>query len=96
MKNNGEMLVNKDEEFRKIYCERHKIFNLIKDSNWLVTGATLSLFTIFLGIFVGKAQTLGIIGFIIGALVDLYLRWDYDSQLIKFREGKSRYDLNKN
>ena len=86
-------IIKSEEKFRKIYCEQNKIFNIIINWNWFITGVVLGLFSTFLGIFVQKGATLGYIGFGIGVLLDYFMRKNYLSELEKFRQGRSRLYL---
>ena len=88
-------IIKSEEKFRKIYCEQNKIFNIIINWNWFITGVVLGLFSTFLGIFVQKGATLGYIGFGIGVLLDYFIRKNYLSELEKFRQGRSLFNLEK-
>jgi hypothetical protein len=88
-------IIKSEEKFRKIYCEQNKIFNIIINWNWFITGVVLGLFSTFLGIFVQKGATLGYIGFGIGVLLDYFMRKNYLSELEKFRQGRSLFNLEK-
>jgi hypothetical protein len=88
-------IIKSEEKFRKIYCEQNKIFNIIINWNWFITGVVLGLFSTFLGIFVQKGATLGYIGFGIGVLLDYFMRKNYLSELEKFRQGRSLLNLEK-
>jgi hypothetical protein len=79
--------MNKEEKFKKLYCEQNKIFNIIINWNWFITGVVVGLFSTFLGIFVQKGTTLGYIGFGVGVLIDYLMRKSYLSELEKFRQG---------
>ena len=65
-------IIKSEEKFRKIYCEQNKIFNIIINWNWFITGVVVGLFSTFLGIFVQKGATLGYIGFGVGVLLDYF------------------------
>jgi len=54
-------------KFTKKYCEQHKLFGLIQDKNWFITGIITGFFTALLGAFVDESETLGYVGFAIGA-----------------------------
>jgi hypothetical protein len=86
-------IIKSEEKFRKIYCEQNKIFNIIINWNWFITGVVVGLFSTFLGIFVQKAATLGYIGFGVGVLLDYFMRKNYLSELEKFRQGRSLLNL---
>jgi len=86
------IIKSKEEKFRKIYCEQNKIFNIIINWNWFITGVVLSIFSTFLGIFVQRGVTLGYIGFGIGALLDFFMRKEYLKELEKFKEDRSHYN----
>jgi hypothetical protein len=88
-------IIKSEEKFRKIYCEQNKIFNIIINWNWFITGVVVGLFSTFLGIFVQKGATLGYIGFGIGVLLDYFMRKNYLSELEKFRQGRSLLNLEK-
>lgn len=84
--------MSKDELFTKKYCEENKVFGLIQKQNWFITGLFTSFFCAILGAFVNESSTLGYIGFGIGALVDFFMRKEYEKELGKFKEGRSRYN----
>jgi len=86
-------IIKSEEKFRKIYCEQNKIFNIIINWNWFITGVVVGLFSTFLGIFVQKGATLGYIGFGFGVLLDYFMRKNYLSELEKFRQGRSLLNL---
>ena len=86
-------IIKSEEKFRKIYCEQNKIFNIIINWNWFITGVVVGLFSTFLGIFVQKGETLGYIGFGVGVLLDYFMRKNYLSELEKFRQGRSLLNL---
>ena len=86
-------IIKSEEKFRKIYCEQNKIFNIIINWNWFITGVVVGLFSTFLGIFVQKGATLGYIGFGVGVLLDYFMRKNYLSELEKFRQGRSLLNL---
>ena len=82
----------KDELFTKNYCEENKVFGLIQNQNWFITGIFSGFICALLGAFVNESTTLGYIGFGIGALVDFFMRKEYEKELKKFKEGRSRYN----
>jgi hypothetical protein len=86
-------IIKSEEKFKKIYCEQNKIFNIIINWNWFITGVVVCMFSTFLGIFVQKGATLGYIGFGVGVLLDFFMRKNYLSELEKFRQGRSRLYL---
>jgi hypothetical protein len=86
-------IIKSEEKFRKIYCEQNKIFNIIINWNWFITGVVVGLFSTFLGIFVQKGATLGYIGFGVGVFLDYFMRKNYLSELEKFRQGRSLLNL---
>ena len=86
-------IIKSEEKFRKIYCEQNKTFNIIINWNWFITGVVVGLFSTFLGIFVQKGATLGYIGFGVGVLLDYFMRKNYLSELEKFRQGRSLFNL---
>jgi hypothetical protein len=86
-------IIKSEEKFRKIYCEQNKIFNIIINWNWFITGVVVCMFSTCLGIFVQKGATLGYIGFGVGVLLDFFMRKNYLSELEKFRQGRSRLYL---
>ena len=90
---NRENIKSKEEKFKKIYCEQNKIFNIIINWNWFITGVVVCMFSTFLGIFVQKGVTLGYIGFVVGVLLDYFMRKNYLSELEKFRQGRSLLNL---
>jgi len=78
--------------FTKKYCEQHKLFGLIRGNNWFITGVITGFFAALLGAFVNESETLGYVGFAIGAIFDYFMRKDYLNELEKFRGGKSWYN----
>ena len=85
--------MTKIEKFTKIYCEQNKLFGLIVNKNWFITGIIFGFFSAILGAFVSKGETLGYIGFFLGALLDFVLRKQYQNELEKFKQGRSVWNL---
>ena len=50
-------------------------------------------FAALLGAFVGEGETLGYIGFVIGAAINYFMQKEYQSELEKFRQNRSTWNL---
>jgi len=83
----------KEKEFKKLYCEQNKFFGLIENQPWAITGMFAAFFAGLLGAFVGEADTLGYIGFVIGAAINYFMQKEYQSELEKFRQNRSTWNF---
>ena len=83
----------KEKEFKKLYCEQNKFFGLIENQPWAITGMFAGFFAALLGAFVGEGETLGYIGFVIGAAINYFMQKEYKSELEKFRQNRSTWNL---
>ena len=86
-------IIEKEKEFRRLYCEENRFFGLIANQPWAITGMFAGFFSAILGAFVGEGTTLGYIGFGIGALINYFMHKEYRSELEKFKEGRSIWNL---
>ena len=85
--------MDKEQVFKKLYCEQNKFFPLIANQPWAITGMFAGFFAAILGAFVGEADTLGYIGFVIGAVINYFMHKEYKSEFEKFKQRRSTYNL---
>ena len=85
--------MDKEQVFKKLYCEQNKFFALIANQPWPITGLFAGFFAALLGAVVGEVDTLGYIGFAIGAIINYFMHKEYKSELEKFKQGRSIWNL---
>ena len=86
-------IFEKEKEFKRLYCEQNRLFGLIENQPWAIAGMFAGFFAAILGAFVDESDTLGYIGFGIGAAINYFMQKEFKSELQKFREGRSVWNL---